>query len=64
MPFAVCSEVAKQLEATQSSGVIQPYNSPWASPVVVVKKREGTYQFCVDYRKLNAVTKADMFPLP
>jgi len=64
MPFAVCSEVAKQLEVMQSSGVIQLPNSPWANPVVMVKKSDGTHQFCVDYHKLNAVTKADMFPLP
>ena len=64
MPFAVWSEVAKQLEAMQSSGVIQPSKSPWARTVVMVRKRDGTHRFCVDYRKLNAVTKADVFPLP
>jgi len=48
----------------QSFGVIQPSNSLWASPVAVVKKCDRIHQFCVDYCKLNAVTKADMFPLP
>ena len=64
MPFAVRCEVARQLEAMQESGVIQPSNSPWSSPVVMVRKCDGTHRFCVDYRKLNAVTKADTFPLP
>ena len=64
MPFAVRTEVAKQLRSMQEAGVIQPSSSPWASPVVMVRKRDGMYRFCEDYRELNAVTKADTFPLP
>ena len=64
MPFAARSEVARQLKEMQSNGVIQPSKSPWSSPVVLVRKKDGTLRFCVDYRGLNAVTKADTFPLP
>ena len=64
IPFAVREEVSHQLKKMQESGVIQPSNSPWASPIVLVKKRDGTLRFCVDYRALNAVTRADTFPLP
>lgn len=64
MPFAVRAEVAKQLRSMQEAGVIQPSSSPWASPIVMVRKRDGTHRFCIDYRELNAVTKADTFPLP
>ena len=64
MPFAVRQEVARQLKDMQQSGVIQPSSSPWASPVVMVKKKDGSHRFCVDYRPLNAVTKPDLFPLP
>ena len=64
MPFAVREEVARQLNEMQESGVIRPSKSPWASPVVLVRKRDGTHRFCVDYRALNSVTKSDSFPLP
>ena len=64
MPFAVRSEVAKQLREMQAAGVVQPSSSPWASPVVMVRKRDGTLRFCVDYLELNSVTKANTFPLP
>ena len=64
MPFAVREEVARQLKAMQASGVIQPSSSPWASPVVMVRKKDGSHRFCIDYRALNAVTKADTYPLP
>ena len=63
-PFAARQEIANQLERMQRSGVITPSKSPWSSPVVLVRKRDGTLRFCVDYRVLNSVTKPDLFPLP
>jgi len=63
-PFAVRREVAEQLRKMQSQGVIQPSTSPWASPVVLVRKKDGSLRFCIDYHGLNSVTKTDQFPLP
>ena len=47
-----------------SSGVREPFQSPWASQVVLVHKKVGTIPYCINYRKLNAVTVKDSYPLP
>ena len=63
-PLAARQEIAIQLKQMQDKGVIQPLCSPWASPVVLVRKKDGTMRFCIDYRQLNKVTKPDVYPLP
>jgi len=45
-------------------GVIRPGSGAWASPVVLARKKDGTFRFCTDYRKINAITKRDVYPLP
>ena len=58
------SEVQQLLQDMLQSGVIEPSRSPWASPIVLVKKKDGSTRFCVDYRKVNGVTRRDAYPLP
>ena len=57
-------EARKLLSDMVKEDVIQPSSSPWASPIVLVPKKDGTVRFCVDYRKVNALTRKDAYPLP
>jgi transposase InsO family protein len=58
-------EVLKEnVEQMVKAGVVRDSRSPWSSPVVMVRKKDGAIRFCVDYRKLNAVTERDVYPLP
>jgi hypothetical protein len=54
----------EEINRMEKQGLIRKSASPWASPVVIVDKKGGDKRLCVDYRKLNAVTKADAYPLP
>lgn len=58
------NEIDKIVEEMLLSGTIQPSSSPYASPVVLVKKKDSTWRLCVDYRELNGMTVKDRFPIP
>src|SRR4051812_29061662 len=64
MPSTELVELKKQLDELLQKGYIRPSTSPWGSPVLFVKKKDGTLRMCVDYRPLNEVTIKNKYPLP
>ncbi len=64
VPLAQKHVMEEEISAMLDQDVIKPSDSPWASPVVLVKKKDGSVRFCIDYRRLNEVSRKDAFPLP
>ena len=63
-PAARREEERQLVEDMLAIGIIQESNHAWSSPTVLVKKKDGTTRFCIDYRRLNQATKVDAYPLP
>ena len=64
IPVQLQQEVRKSLESWLKQGIIRPSKSPYASQVVIVRKKSGEIRLCVDFRKSNAISIRDSFPLP
>ena len=67
-PYRLCpawkDQVREELEQLLQAGIIRESTSPWASPIVPVRKSDGKIRLCIDFRRLNAVTKPDLFYMP
>ena len=64
LPWAKQEAADAEVEKMLKRGIIEPSDSPWAAPTVLVTKKDGTIRFCIDYRKLNDITRKEAYPLP
>lgn len=58
------SPIHRKAQKLLDADLIELSHSPWASPVILVRKKDGSYRFCIDYRRLNSITIKDAHPLP
>ena len=64
IPIHKHHEVEETVQQLRDQGLIEPSGSPWSSALVMVRKKDGSLRCCVDYRRLNAVTVKDSYPMP
>ncbi|GJS32629.1 putative reverse transcriptase domain-containing protein [Tanacetum coccineum] len=57
-------KLSEQLKELSDKGIIRPSSSPWGAPVLFVKKKDGSFRMCIDYRELNKLTVKNRYPLP
>ena len=59
LPYAMREELQIEVDSMLEMGVVRPSTSPYASPIIMVKKKDGSNRVCVDFRKLNKITEVD-----
>lgn len=64
IPYALKSQVKNEVDRMLQAGIVEPSDSPYAAPVVLVRKPDSSIRFCIDYRGLNSVTVFDPVPMP
>ena len=62
VPMHMQDEARKQVQDLIDNDLVEPSSGPWASAVVLVKKKDNTWRHCIDYRGINSVTKKDAYP--
>ena len=64
IPHVFKEEVREELKEMLEGGIIEPSNSDWSSPIVLVRKKDQYLRLCVDYRRLNSVSEMNAYPMP
>ena len=64
IPIHLQADADKEIQKMLDNGIVEPSNSEFSSPPVLVRKKDGSVRFCIDYRKLNEKTVKDSYPLP
>jgi hypothetical protein len=64
VPYASKQIIEEHVQTMLKQGIIEPCSSPWSSPVLLIRKRDNSFRFCVDYRRVNTTIKNDLFPIP
>jgi len=53
--------INQEVEKMEREGIIEPAHGPWSSPIVIIKKKDGSYRFCIDFRRISDVTEKDAY---
>ena len=64
LPYALKDNVDEEVKRLMEDGLVTPSKSPWASPIVILHRKDGTIRLCIEYRKLNEITRKNSYPLP
>ena len=64
VPIFKRQQIDEELEKMLAQGIVEPSDSPWSALICLVKKKDGSVRFCIDFRRLNSVTVKDAYPLP
>jgi predicted aspartyl protease len=64
VPYHLRKVIEDEINMMLANGIIRPSSSEWSAPILLVQKKDGTIRFCIDFRRLNAVTHRDNYPLP